>query len=269
MNANDEPRHALASTPAEVYDRLFVPALFEQWGRIVAEAAALAPRQRVLDVACGTGVLARAAAERVGREGAVVGLDPNDDMLAVARRKSSFIEWKNGRGESLPFGEESFDAVVSQFGLMFFEDRPTALREMMRVLGPGGRLAVAVCDALDHSPGYAVLAELLHRLFGEQVAEAFRAPFALGDPTQLLSICSQAGIRGAKVERRDGMVRFVSIKSLISTERACVWTLGGLLDDAQFERLLAAAEESLRPFSEADGTVAFVMPALIITHQKP
>lgn len=258
----------MARSPAEVYDDFFVPALFQQWGKVVADAAGTKPGERVLDVACGTGVLACAAAERVGMHGAVVGLDPNEEMLVVARRKSARVEWKIGRAESLPFPDASFDRVVSQFGFMFFEDRPAALREMTRVLRPGGRLALAVCDALDHSPGYAVLAELLHRLFGREAADAFRAPFGLGDPKQLLSLCAAAGIHDAQVTRSDGTVRFRSIESLVSTERACVWTLGGLLDDAQFDRLLEQSEESLRPFAAADGTVAFVMPALIVTAGK-
>lgn len=259
----------VAHSPAEIYDELFVPALFEQWAHVVADEAGVWLNQRVLDVACGTGVLAGTCAERVGGGGSVVGLDPNDEMLNVARRKSSSIEWLNGRAESLPFPDQSFDAVVSQFGFMFFEDRLAALREMMRVLRPSGRLAVAVCDALDHSPGYAVLAELLHRLFGEQVAQAFRAPFACGDPQPLFSLCAAAGITNAKIMRHDGKVRFASINSLVSTERACVWTLGGLLNDAQFERLLEQAEESLLPFVTADGNVVFVMPALILTAIKP
>ena len=254
-----------ALSPAEVYDEHFVPALFRQWGEIVADIAAIRSGERVLDVACGTGVLACAAADRVGSDGSVVGLDPNEEMLGVARRKSTQIEWRSGVAESLPFPDQSFDAVVSQFGFMFFEDQPGALREMMRVLRPGGRLAVAVCDALDHSPGYAVLAELLHRLFGSSVAEAFRAPFACGDRGLLRALAEQAGIPAAVITRHDGTVRFASIEALVSTERACVWTLGGLLDDAQFDKLLREAEESLRPFEAADGSIAFVMPALVIT----
>ncbi|HSA90132.1 MAG TPA: class I SAM-dependent methyltransferase [Burkholderiales bacterium] len=255
-------------SPAQVYEEAFVPALFQQWGRVIANMAGVAPGQRVLDVACGTGVLACAAAERVGPDGAVTGLDPNDEMLAVARGKNPRIEWKNGRAESLPFAGASFDRVASQFGLMFFEDKPASLREMMRVLRPGGRLAVAVCDALDHSPGYAVLAELLQRLFGAGVADAFRAPFALGEPGRLRSLCEQAGYRDAQIARADGTVRFKSIQELVSTERACVWTLGGLLDGGQFDRLLDEAEASLQPFAAADGAVAFKMPALVITADK-
>ena len=111
-------------------------------------------------------------------------------------------------------------------------------------------------------------AELLQRLFGERVTDAFRAPFVPGDPERLLSLCADAGIADAKVTRHEGTVRFASIKSLISTERACLWTLGGMLDDAQFELLLMEVERALRPFVTADGTVVFAMPALIVRAGK-
>jgi SAM-dependent methyltransferase len=256
-------------SPAEVFEEFFVPALFQQWGAVVADAAGISQGQRVLDVACGTGVLACAAFDRAGASGEVAGLDPNEDMLAVARRKNARIEWRDGRAESLPFPDESFDAVVSQFGLMFFDDQRTALREMMRVLKPGGRMAVAVWDSLDHSPGYEALAAPIERLFGNEVADAFRAPFVLGDPELLLSLCADAGIADAKVARHEGTVRFASIESLLYAERMCVWTLGGLLDDAQFEVLLKEAQQALQPFVTADGTVAFALPALVVTASKP
>jgi ubiquinone/menaquinone biosynthesis C-methylase UbiE len=255
--------------PAEVYDELFVPALFAQWGPVVAAAAGVKSGDRVLDVACGTGAATIAAADVVGPGGSVVGLDANPEMLAVARRKPSQIEWIEGAAEALPLPDQSFDAVVSQFGLMFFRDPLKALREMMRVLRPTGGLAVAVCDAVERSPGYAALAALLDRLFGEHIGDAFRAPFALGDPQQLVEIFREAGIPDARVGQHSGKVRFKSIAALVSTERACVWTLGGMLDDDQFGRLLTAAETALRSFVAHDGTVVFEMPALIVTARKP
>ena len=190
-------------------------------------------------------------------------------MLEVARRKRIDADWRAARAESLPFDDQSFDAVVSQFGLMFFDDRAQSLREMMRVLRPGGRLAVAVCDGLDRSPGYAALADLLQRLFGDRVAAAFRAPFVLGDEVLLQRLCEEAGIGGAVVARHAGVVRFASIDALVSTERACAWTLGGLLDDAQFDSLLEESCIQLAPFVQPDGSVAFTMPALIISAQRP
>lgn len=258
----------VARSPAEIYDALFVPALFRQWGPIIAGEARIASGERVIDVACGTGVLALAALERVGAKGAVTGLDPNSDMLDVARRKTSRIQWCDGRAEDLPFPDETFDAAVSQFGLMFFAEPAKGLREMMRVLKPGGRLAVAVCDSLTNSPGYDAFAGLLDRLFGDQIANAFRAPFGLGDVERLRTLCSQAGIKKPEVKQLQGKVRFASIASLVSTERACVWTLGGLLDDAQFNRLMAEAERALQPFIVADGSIVFDMPALIVVAGK-
>lgn len=255
-------------SPAEVYDECFVPALFAQWGPVVAAAAGVKPGDRVLDVACGTGVLTLAVAERVGQSGSAVGLDANPGMLAVARRKPTRIKWLEGRAEALPLPDQSFDAVVSQFGMMFFDDRPAALREMMRVLRPGGRLAVAVCDAVENSPGYSTFAKLLDRLFGKPIGDAFRAPFVLGDAERLIGISREAGISVAEVARHSGKVRFRSVASLVSTERACVWTLGGLLDDEQFARLLEEAETALKPFVDSDGTIVFDMPALILTAER-
>jgi len=122
---------------AKAYEAFFVPALFGQWAVKVLDAAHIQVGQRVLDVACGTGVLARAAITRIGSGGQVVGIDPNPGMVAVARQFEPRVEWREGVAESLTFPNNSFDAVVSQFGLMFFTDRPQAIREMMRVLAPG------------------------------------------------------------------------------------------------------------------------------------
>ena len=258
-----------ARSPAEVYDAQFVPALFAHWGPIVAAETELREGARVLDVACGTGALTIAVADIVGPAGSVVGLDANPEMLAVARRKSGQIEWIDGKAEALPLPDDSFDAVVSQFGFMFFGDKPQALREIMRVLKPGGRLAVAVCDAVENSPGYGTFALLLDRLFGSDVGNAFRAPFSLGDPGRLHEICREAGMESAQIVHRNEKVRFRSIDALVSTERACVWTLGGVLTDEQFERLLKESETSLRPFLVDGGAIAFDMPSLIIKARKP
>jgi SAM-dependent methyltransferase len=257
----------VARNPAEIYDAGFVPALFAQWGPVVAADAEVREGDRVLDVACGTGALTLAVSGIVGPTGSVVGLDVNPQMLAVARRKPAPIQWLEGRAEALPLPDASFDAVVSQFGLMFFDDKPQALREMIRVLRRGGRLAVAVCDAVENSPGYSAFALLLDRLFGRELGDAFRAPFSLGDAERLHAICRDAGLGDAELTRRNGKVRFDSIDALVSTERACAWTLGGLLTDEQFERLLGESETTLQPFV-IDGAVAFDMPSLVIRTRK-
>jgi ubiquinone/menaquinone biosynthesis C-methylase UbiE len=264
---NESAKGQVTRSAAEVYEEFFVPALFEQWAWRTADAAGIRPGQRALDVACGTGVLTCAVADRIGPHGSVVGLDFNEAMLTLAGRKAPRIEWQRGRAESLPFRDEDFDAVVSQFGLMFFEHRRAALTEMLRVLRRGGRLAVTVWDSLDNTPGYAAVTELLQRLFGDRVADALRAPFSPGDRQALRALFADADIPEAEIMTLNGTARFNSIRSWITTEIKG-WTLADLIDDAQFALLLAESEQALRRFAAADGSVAFVMPAHIVTATK-
>jgi ubiquinone/menaquinone biosynthesis C-methylase UbiE len=261
---SDSERGQVTASAAEIYDSFFVPALFQEWAGRVADAARLGPGDRVLDVACGTGVVTLEAARRVAPSGAVIGLDVNEGMLAVARRKAPQLEWRHGRAEALPFETGVFDALTSQFALMFFEDRPKALGEMRRVLKPGGRLAVAVWDAADRTPGYAAVIALLERLFGRQVADALRAPFVLGDPAALRGLFASAGLREVEIRTLEGTAHFPSIQAWMYTDIKG-WTLADMVDDAQFTRLLEEAEKALRPFVRADGSVAFAAPAHIAT----
>jgi ubiquinone/menaquinone biosynthesis C-methylase UbiE len=258
----------VSRSAADVYEDFFVPALFQEWAGRVADAAALEPGHQVLDVACGTGVLARSALDRVGPGGAVTGLDRNDGMLAVARRKSGGIDWRSGRAEALPFGDDAFDAVVSQFGLMFFEDRVKALAEMWRVLRRGGRLAVAVWASLDRSPGYHALTALIERLFGKRVASELEAPFVLGDSAALGALFARAGIIETKISTGPGTVRFPSLEEWIRTEIKG-WTLADVLDDAQYEALRRESARHLSEFVRPDGTVEFAEEAHIVTSVKP
>jgi SAM-dependent methyltransferase len=259
-----QPHPVAARDPAEVYDALFVPALFAPAATIVADAAALDAGTGVLDVGCGTGALTEVVVGRVGAGGTVTAVDASPQMLAVARRKALPVRWVEGRAEALPFDDGQFDAVVSQFAMMFFDDRAQALREMRRVLRPRGSLTVAVCDAVDRSPGYARVAWLLQRLFGGDVAAAFLVPFALGDRTALSALCRKSGWLRAEVTGRTAKVRFASIDALVSAEHACMWTLGGLLDEAQFGRLRAEAHQELRPWTDSGGGVVFDLPMLLI-----
>lgn len=166
---------------ARAYEELLVPALFQQWSDWVLAAVQIEPGQRVLDIACGTGVLGREAALRVGPSDLVAGVDPDPGMLAVARELAPAVEWRQGTAESLPYPDRSFDVVVSQFGLMFFSARARSVREMLRVLAPGGTLGVVVWDWLENVPGYRTEVDLLERMAGKPAADAVRAPLALGD----------------------------------------------------------------------------------------
>lgn len=266
MNADQAGQ--VTRSAAEVYEEFFVPALFAQWAGRVADAAGIQPGQRVLDVACGTGVLARTAAERVGRSGSVVGVDINEEMLAVARRTAPDIDWRQARAEALPFADGEFDAVISQFGLMFFEDRAAALREMARVLRPGGHLVIAVWDALENGRGYPELTDLLQRICGDEAAAALRAPFSLGEPGALAGLVARAGIADARIHRQPGAVHFPSLDAWLFTEIKG-WVLADQVDDALFRQLLEEAAEVLKPLVRPDGTVVLKVPALLATATRP
>ncbi len=257
----------LISSAAEVYDEFFLPALFNAWAPRVVAAAQVQPGMRVLDVACGTGVLTLEAAKAVSPNGAAVGVDLNPAMLSVARRKAPEIEWREAPAEALPFGVHDFDAVISQFGLMFFKDQRAAIGEMWRVLRPGGRLVIAVWDALENTPGYAVVTSLLGRLFGDAIADLLKAPYTLGDPEALRSLLSGSGATNPQVRQVAGEARFPSIRSWMHTD-VRGWTLADKLDDEQYERLVSEAEKELQPFVRPDGTVLFEHPALLASADK-
>src|SRR5690606_31047542 len=252
---------------AQVYDAFFVPALFAEPAEQIVEAASLRRGMCVLDVACGTGVLALKAAAIVAPEGRVTGLDVNEAMLSVARSNAPETDWRHGRAAVLPFAEETFDAVLSQFGLMFFEDRHAALGEMCRVVKNGGLVGIAVWDSLERSPGYAALTALLHRLFGADVASALTAPFVLGDAHALSGLFTEAGMPGANVAVLKVKARFPSLEAWLRTE-VRGWTLAETMDDAQFQQLLAEARVELKELVRGDGSVAFEAPALLALARK-
>lgn len=264
----DVSREELAAAAA--YEELHVPALFGQWAPRVVEAARILPGCRVLDVACGTGVLARDAALRAGEGGYVAGLDPSPGMLAVAERLAPGIEWRAGTAEALPYESGSFDAVVSQFGLMFFRDRALALREMMRVLASDGRLAIAVWDALERSAAYSTEVALFERTVGRPAADALRAPFVLGDPDELTELFRAAGVDSIEMETLEGRARFPSIRAMVEADlRGWLPVMGVVLTEDQIARVLAEAEEALSQYVTPDGSVEFDSPAHIVTGRKP
>jgi ubiquinone/menaquinone biosynthesis C-methylase UbiE len=168
---------------AENYERYFVPAIGTPFATTLLDAAGLHRGERVLDVACGTGVVTRLAAERVGPDGAVGGLDINPAMLAVARSVSSSgapIEWHEASAESLPLADGSFDVVLSSLGLQFVSDKLSALGEMRRVLAPHGRLAIATVGPTPQP--FAILEQALARYVKPEAAAFMRVVFSLHEP---------------------------------------------------------------------------------------
>jgi len=265
-----EPTLQAQIDAANAYEALFVPALFGQWAPKVADAAQLQPGQRVLDVACGTGILVREITSRMGSSGRVAGVDPSPGMVAVAKQLAPAVEWREGVAESLPFPDQSFDAVVSQFGLMFFTDRRQALREMLRVLAPRGRLAVAVWDSLDNIPAYTSEVALLEQTAGRQAADALRAPFVLGSRKDLATLFSEARAASAEITTHQGAAQFPSIRTMVEADlRGWLPVMGVILTEDQIGRILQEAEHALSSYATVDGRVTFHLSAHLVTAKKP
>ena len=257
----------LSNDTAVAYERDFVPAIFAQWPPKLAEIAAIAPGDRVLDVGCGTGVLAREAAARVAPSGRVTGLDLNEGMLAVARRLRPEIDWRHGDALDLPFADHAFDAVVSQFAFMFFPDRPRALREMWRVLAPGGRLAVAVCAPLEETGGYRRFANILRREAGDDAAAMVEGYFALGDEAELLRLARAAGIVDPQILSCEGWARFASIEEFGRIEVKGS-PLAAIVDDAAYARVLTGARDALAEFVDREDGLAIPLGARVLAARK-
>lgn len=196
------------ANPAENYQRFFVPAIGAPMADDLIAIAGLRPNERVLDVACGTGVVARLAAERVGAAGSVTGLDVHPGMLAVAGSATPTdmsIDWREADAESMPFQDSAFDVVLCQMGLQFVPGKLTALREMRRVLATGGRAVISV-------PGpkprlFAVMTDALARHISPKAASFGDLVFSMHDVDELRELIRGAGFRNVNVEAKPKTLR--------------------------------------------------------------
>ncbi len=207
------------TNPAEGYESYMVPTLFGPWATLLLQAADPGPDDRVLDVGCGTGIVARQVASRLGARGAVTGVDPSPDMLAVARaaasREGVAMEWLEGSAESLPFPGNSFDLVLCQFALMFFADRAAALAEIRRVMTGTGRLLVSVWQGLDRHPFYRTLHLAIQQRLG---LSALQDIFALGDADELRALMAGAGFQRVEMAPASMTARFPNPDGFLAGE---------------------------------------------------
>ena len=218
MTNTDPDTFQIPLETAEAYEANFVPALFAEWAPHILEAAQITTGQRLLDVACGTGIVARTAAPIVGPTGHITGVDLNPAMLTVARRVSPDLEWRQGPVDQLPFDDHSFDAAVCQMALMFFPDRQHALQEMARVTRPGGHIALVVPAALHQQPAYRVFVDIAARHAGPEARVLLATYWNCGDLDQLTATITAAGLRLHHQRTRTGTARFDSPEAFVATE---------------------------------------------------
>lgn len=253
----------LSTQAAEFYESKFVPAIFAGWAPHLIDVAGLRPGQRVLDVACGTGVVARAASEAVAPDGSVTGVDLNPAMLAVAQRIRPDLTWQEGDACALPFPDASFDSAVCQASLMFFPDPALALREMARVVIPEGTVAVQVWGTLESSPGYHRFAEVVARHAGPEAVELFGAYWVLGELEDLLATFGRAGLEVATTRTRLGPAVFSSIDDFVTTEVESTPLLERI-DADTYARIREDAKAALSDFLTPTGEVAVPMEGHLV-----
>ena len=201
----------LEGSAPELYQRYLVPAITTKWAEDLVNRAQPRADEAVLDVACGTGVVARLAAKTRAN---VTGLDLNGGMLTVARgvpSEGAPIEWKEGSALDLPFPADRFDVVLCQLGLQFFPDQGRALREMRRVLRQSGRAALSVYSPIERTPGANAFVAALDEVLGADASRIKRGEHSFTDPTQLETLLEIAGFRAIDVQTVTQTIAFPSV----------------------------------------------------------
>lgn len=257
----------LSLEQAHAYEDLFVPALFAQWVPHLLDAAAVSPGQRVLDVACGTGVVARGAAELVGAGGHVSGVDLNPAMIEVAREQAPEVDWRVADARDLPFDDDSFDAVLCQSALFFFPDPGRALAEMARVVEPGGVVALQTYAGLDEQPAYGPFVRIVARHAGEDATSLLGTYWSRGDLAELRSLLEGARLDVVNAGSVLGQVAFPSLDAFVHTEIQAT-PLAARIDEPTYAAIAADVRSTLEDHAGADGGVALPIRARFVAGRR-
>ena len=249
--------------PAEAYESMLVPALFAPWAQMLVDAAGIGADDRILDVACGTGIVARVAADRVGG-GSVVGIDRSPEMLAVARRLRPDIEWREADASGLPFLARSFDVVLCQAALMYFPDPRKALGEMARAIKDDGTVAIQVWDRLEAQPAYRPFIDVVAGSAGTDEAVLLSSSFSRGDLSELQGLLRTAGLWPVVTRTESTHLRFGSVGAFVMTELQKT-PLGASLTDDVLSRIVEGSREALEAFTSPDGSLDVPIRGHVIT----
>ena len=262
-----------ARTAAEIYEETFVPTISEPVSRRLIELAALEPGERLLDLACGTGQLARAAAPAIGPTGEVVGVDISSEMIALARSAWSPDDvagtWHEADATALPLEDDAFDCVCCQIGLMFVGDKPAALDEVRRVLRPGGRFVLSTPGPIQ--PIFEILDRALVEHVNPDLGGFVRAIFSLADPEAVRAMLDSAGFEDVEVEAR-------AVTVAAGDPERFLWDylgstpIGGFVADAPEEVQRALHDDVVdqwRHLADSDGELAYDQPMVYARAASP
>jgi ubiquinone/menaquinone biosynthesis C-methylase UbiE len=266
----------LEGTAAELYERYLVPAITTKWAEDLLERAQPREGEAVLDTACGTGIVARLAAKRIGR-GKVTGLDLNSGMLAVARSvptEGVSISWIEGSALDLPFRSGSFDVVLCQLGLQFFPDQRKALGEIRRVLKASGRAALSVYSQIERTPGANAFVLAMDDVLGRDASRIKRGEHSFADPTQLETLLRDSGFNAVDVHIVEQLIVFPSVLDYVRFQLLATPMTVLLKDQTEPQReaiIAAIASKTMalsRPAMLAGGRFIFPQQAYVAIAQS-
>jgi len=199
----------------------------------------------------------------------VVGVDPAPGMIAFAREMEPSIDWVLCGAEALELDDESFDCVVSQFGMMFFQDRQKSVDEMFRVLKPGGTLAIAIWNSVENNPAYADIISVLQDQVSTAAADALRMPYSLGNFDEVTSLLGNSGFVDIQVETKVESARFPSSRHMVEAElRGWLPLFDIHLDEDEIADVLVKSDQTLAKYASSSGEAVFPTSAHIITARK-
>jgi ubiquinone/menaquinone biosynthesis C-methylase UbiE len=188
----------------ENYERYLASLLFEPFADDLVARLAMHDGMRILEVACGTGIVTRRLVAKLAGRGTIIATDLNEAMFAHARKglpRRGDATWRHADGTSLPFETRSFDAVVCQFGLMFFSDKAAGAREAFRVLKPGGVYLLNVWDTLASNPVQRIAHETIASFFPDDPPKFYTVPFSYHDMPTLEALLRDTGFEAVRCER--------------------------------------------------------------------
>jgi ubiquinone/menaquinone biosynthesis C-methylase UbiE len=265
---NTHEQWHLSPAAAERYQQVVVRYILGPWAPVLVDVAGLSARERVLDLACGTGVVARVAAERVGADGHVVGVDLNPGMIAVARNLpvplGAAIQWIECSALDLPLADASFDVILCQQGLQFFPDKPLAMREMRRVLARGGRIALSVWNSTGCYNN--AVSRALAKFVGDDVAVRFCASRQAPGKEELERLATDAGFSAVEVQVKSLVVHLPRPEEFTLDHLAATPVATNLAAVASevCEQIGAAVRKQLRSYWDGDG-VTFPEESYFVT----
>ena len=247
----------------ETYERIIVPTWMADWTPDLIEAGGVGPKKRVLDVACGTGIVSRKAASLVGPGGRIAALDLNEGMLRVARacaerEGATAIEWHQSDVSRMPFSSGEFETVLCQQGLQFFPDKVAALREMKRVLAPEGTLALSVWGRTEMCPHVIAICDVFSEFFGEDSTTIFKVASSLSNPEVLHNLVQDAGFSNIRIRSEVKIARHPSLAELLPAYFSALPVAAQIaaLSEEERTRMFRSIETNLADWRENEGLAA-------------